>query len=522
MNNFCNIFLLKRGNKFLFPFVFLMIFSSSFCLYAQTNLSQSVDTTKKVIDIYNADMLVGLTINGKAVQKLIGKVVLHHQGALMFCDSAIIDDATNSAQAYGHIHIKQGDTLDLYGDEMNYNGNEKIVNIKKRVRLIDKEIDMNTDEIIFDRNAGMIYYADSANIKTQKDNLTSDKGYYYINRKEFAYKGNVILKNPEYDLYTDTMIYNTVKDITYFYGPTEIISKDSYIYCENGFYDKKRDRCQFNKNAFVKAENSILRGDSLYYERRKGYGKGIGNVSIIDTVEKFTVMGQFAETYKNIERYMITDSMQLIQRFDDGDSLFLHADTLLAIQDSSNKRVLNAYYKVKFYKSDMQGACDSLVYHQADSLIRMYHQPVLWTDNNQITGEEIHINIGKSQIYYFNILRDALIVQKEDKEKYNQIAGKNMMGYFKENDLVKVDVKENSKTIYFPKEENGDYIGMNEAISENIQIYLNNNEIIKIVFLKKPKGTLHPLSKIKPDAYRLDGFSWQENRRPKNRWEIFN
>jgi lipopolysaccharide export system protein LptA len=507
-----------RNPLFKIAGIFLLLFTIGNS-YSQINPAQK--DSVKVIDIYNADMLSGYTLNGKSYQKLVGRVVLHHDGAMMFCDSAIIADVDNVARAFGHIHIQQGDSLDMYGEEMEYDGNKKIATLKKKVRLIDKQLTLNSNQIVYDRNAGMAYYGDSSSTVTTTDQLTSKKGYYYIGRKEFAFKGDVVLKNPEYTLYSDTMIYNTVKDITYFKGPSTIVSKQSFIYCENGWYDKINDKAQFNKNAYVIAEKNILRGDSLYYERKNGYGNAIGNVSIEDTVENIIVYGQYAETQRDIERYLVTDSAQMVQVFDDGDSLFLHADTLLALQDTSDNRVIHCFHHVKFFKTDMQGACDSLTYTQADSLIRMFYEPVIWNDENQVTADYINVNIGKSKIYWMEMLTTALIIQQEDSVKFNQIGGDNMKGYFRDNELSKVDVFGGGKTIYFPKQDDGTFIGMNKVECVDITIYIKERKFDKIVFKKKPVGVLEPLEKINPADFKLDGFQWLIDRRPKNRWEIF-
>lgn len=520
MNWLLHKFYLTRYPLLHLVIICILVFDNAAYLKAQTPTNLKSDSVK-VIDIYNADLLTGYKVKGKSYQKLIGRVVLHHDGAMMFCDSAIISDEDNMARAFGHIHIQQGDSLDLYGEEMEYDGNKRMAVMKKKVRLIDKQLTLNSDQITYDRNAGMAYYSDSSSTITQNDQLTSKRGYYYVARKEFAFKGDVVLKNPDYTLYSDTMIYNTVSDVTYFKGPSTIVSRQSYIYCENGWYDKPNDRAQFNKNAYVVAENNILKGDSLYYERKKGYGRAIGNISIEDTVENIIVYGQYAETFRNIEKYLVTDSAQMVQVFDDGDSLFMHADTLLAIEDSLQRRVVNCFHHVKFFKSDMQGACDSLTYTQADSLLRMFYKPVIWNETNQVTANNINIYIGKSKIYWMEMLTAALIISQEDSTMFNQIGGDNMKGYFTDNNLSKVDVFGGGKTIYFPKEEDGTVIGMNRVDCTDITITITNREIDKIIFKKKPKGVLEPMDKINPADFRLDGFEWLDYRRPKNRYEIF-
>ena len=518
-----NWWLLKTLNKislYRIAGLFLLLFLCINLSAQNTQVNPPKDSIK-VIDIYNADQLIGFSVKGKSYQKLIGHVVLHHEGALMFCDSAIIGDGDNIARAFGHIHIQQGDSLDMYGEELEYDGNKKIAILKKKVRLIDNQLTLNSEQITYDRNAGMAYYSDSSNTVTQTDNLTSEKGYYYISKKEFAFKGNVVLLNPDYTLKSDTMIYNTVKDITYFKGPSTIVSKESFIYCENGWYDKLNDKAQFNQNAYVISEENILKGDSLYYERKRGYGHAIGNVTIRDTVEKITVFGQYAETERNIERYLVTDSTEMMQIFDDGDSLFLHSDTLLAVEDTLGERIIHCFHHVKFFKSNMQGACDSLTYAQADSLIRMFYEPVLWNEQSQITAENINVNIGKSKIYWMEMLTTALIIMQEDSVMYNQIGGDNMKGFFENNDLRRVEVYGGGKTIYYPKQDDGTIIGMNKVDCTDITIHIKDDEIQRIIFMKNPVGVLEPLDKINPADFKLDGFEWLDNRRPKSRPEIF-
>lgn len=491
-------------------------------LFFAPKLHAQQDTGKpKVINIINADVLKGSKVKGRSIQRLIGRVVLEHEGAQMFCDSALFYDSENYVEAFGRIHIQQGDTLNLYGDSLNYNGQTKIATINGRVRLIDPQVNLTTSKLIYDRNAGTAYYNQDGKTITQKDQLTSQKGYYYVNSKEFAFKGDVVIQNPEYTLYSDTLIYNTVTDVSYFKGPSTIVSKESYIYCENGWYDKINDRAQFNQNAYVIAENNIMKGDSLYYERKNGYGKGIGHVSIEDTVEHITVLGNFAETHKNIERYMVTDSAQMIQAFED-DTLFLHADTLLATQDTTDHRIIDAFYKVKFFKKDMQGACDSLSYTQRDSLLRMYRKPIIWNDSSQITAEYIQIMISKGKVYRMDIEDMALLISEVDTIRFNQIGGNRMVAWFGEdNEIRKIDVFENGKTIYYPTEDDGNLIGMNKVDCTDICIYIENRKIQRIVFKQQPVGELIPDEQINPLEYRLEGFEWLIDKRPKNRWDIF-
>lgn len=480
------------------------------------------DTSKTFIDILNADVLRGERVNGVDVQKLIGRVALHQNGANFYCDSALFFERTNSIHAFGRIHIKQGDSLSLYGDTLYYDGNTQIATVLGRVRLIEKQVELVTSKLVYNRVTQVAFYTDSATTTSNADQLSSRKGYYYSNTKKMAFRDNVVIVNPEYTLKSDTLIMDTEKDITYFYGPSEIISKDSYIYCEDGWYDKPNDKAEFNKNAYVISNNHILRGDKLYYERKKGYGKAIKNVSIEDTVERVVITGHFAESYQNIKRYFVTDSAQVIRYFDN-DTLYMHADTLLSFMDNEvdENRIISAFHHVKFFKKDMQGACDSSAYYEKDSLMRMYVNPVVWSDENQITADYIEIKMAQGNIYEMHMKEKAMLVTEIDTTMYNQISGDNMDAFFIENDLRRVEVLNAGNIIYFIEDEKDGVIGLEKIESQDVTIRIQNKQIQQVVPRVKPRAVMHPIHKVPEDAYKLPGFSWQSKRRPKDRWDIF-
>jgi lipopolysaccharide export system protein LptA len=366
------------------------------------------------------------------------------------------------------------------------------------------------------------YYGGGTIVSNKNNiNLKSNQGYYYTQSKEFFFKDKVVLKHPQYEMFSDTLKYNTFTEITYFYGPTKIISDSNLIYCENGWYDTRKDISQYSKNAYLFSKEQKLFGDSLHYDRKLGVGKAFKNITIIDTVQKIMVNGNYAIHYEKENRSIVTGKAMLTLMFD-SDSLFLHADTLLSIFDSTQThRTLFAYHKVKFFKNDMQGKCDSLVYTFQDSLIRLFNDPILWSDENQLTAEYIEIKMHDGKAEQLEMKNTAFIITQEDTIKFNQIKGKNMTGYFENNQLSFVDVREDGETVYYAKEDNGSYIGVNKAASENIRIYLEDKVVNKITFLKKPKATLFPLDQVKAEELILSGFNWRSTIRPKTKEEIF-
>lgn len=473
----------------------------------------------KQIEI-NADYIEFDSELGSDAKRLIGNVRFKHEDIYMTCDSAWYFSEQNMVQAYANVHLWQGDTLDLYGDYLVYNGNTKMANVRRNVLLIDNENRLTTDYIDHDFGNDRAYYLGGGRIINGNNTLESRQGYYYTKDKLFFFKDSVVVINPDYTMYSDTLKYNTITEVSYFLGPTDIISEENYIYCENGWYDTQNNISQFNKNAYLENEGKILKGDSIYYERETGLGKAFYNVELIDTSQNIVLQGNASIYYEKTEYAMLTDSALMIQ-IDETDSLFVHADTLLSVPDTlPDRRILKAYYKVKFFREDIQGKCDSLVYTDIDSVFRFFGEPVLWSEENQLTAQNIEMITKNQKMDRLEMVNSAFIISMEDSVKYNQIKGRNMTGYIRNNQLYRIDVDGNSQTIYYARD-GEEYIGANKAESSNLKIFFSDNKIQKIVFQPKTDGTFFPLEKFGTNSSKLKGFKWLSNYRPINKNDVF-
>lgn len=511
----------------------------------------------KKIELLRANTLNFDEKIGVDAQRLLGNVQFRHEGALMYCDSAYLYNAHNSLDAFGHVRIIQGDTLTLHSDKLFYNGNTQVVKVRDQVVLRDQDMKLTTHTLDYDRKTGMAVFYDRGIItSSQNENtLVSCEGIYDSNLSIFYFRDSVVLENPRYRVETDTLNYGNRSEIAYFHGPTFIFSDENTIYCENGWYDTRSDISQFNENAYLNNGKQILKGDSLWYSRNDGVGRAFENVAIIDTTEQINIYGNYGEYLEHIDQTLITGRAELVQ-YDTADSLFLHADTLLAVADSVYGDKLHAYHNVKFYRTDMQGAADSVVFAQSDSLIHFYKNPILWADDLQITGDTIQIKSKEEGVENLFVFNNAFMVNRADSTLYNQIKGKRLTGYFENNDLYKVLINGNGQSLYYAAEEKkvkvpapdkksfrlnteGDsvfistpqpdsvlvreqnYIGVNKAICSNIAIYLTDNQVQRIVFLNQPDGIFYPLEKFPEDEQFYDGFTWQMERRPWKREDIF-
>jgi lipopolysaccharide export system protein LptA len=450
--------------------------------------------------------------------RLIDNVRFQHEGALMFCDSAYFYSATNSLDAFSRVHIIQGDTVDLYGSFLHYDGNTRIAKIRKNVKLVGKNTLLTTSELEFNLGNNIGYYTKHADIESGENRLKSRQGYYYSKEQKYYFRDSVVLTNPDYVIYSDTLQYETPTSIAYFFGPTEIVGDSSYIYCENGWYNTATNKSTLRVKALVKNNNQTIRGDTLYYERETGYGEGYSNIEVVDEEQDIILKGNYAIINQKEDRALLTDHAVFIY-ITDNDSVFIHADTLRALPDSAGNRQLRAFYNVRLYKSDLQGICDSLSYSAADSILRLYRQPVLWSGINQLSSEYMEIWTRNRQIDQLHMQGEAFIINQQDSGKYNQVKGKSMIWYFRENEPYKIMARGNGQTVYYSQEDNN--LMVNVAQCSDITIAIREKKIDNITMLIKPTAILYPYALAPKEQLTLKNFKWIESSRPKERNDIF-
>lgn len=482
-------------------------------------------TGKKKIEVIHSDEVIDETEAGtsKKLTRLIGAVRLKHNEIFMNCDSAHFFPGVNQIEAYSRIHIYQGDTLSLHGDYLFYDGTTETAFVTGNVELIDKETHLFTNSVHYDVKNEIAHYTEKGRIINGDNTLTSITGTYYVSSNLFHFKDSVKIENPDYIMSADTMDYNTKTETAFFTGPSELTGDSLYLYCEKGWYDTKNDISRIWKNAFIDNKQQFIKGDSLYYEGQTGHGKAYRNISITDTTNNIIVTGDYAWYFKTPERFMVTEKAVFIQ-VSDKDSLFLHADTISAVTESDssekNYRLLRAYYGCRVFSNDLQAKCDSLSYSFQDSVIRMYYSPVLWSEENQLTAEKMSVFTKNRQTDRLELNNSAFVVSQVDPDKFNQIKGRNLTGYFRDNELYKINIDGNGETIYYLVD--GDkLVGINKAKCSKIEIFVEDGKITEIYEYDNPEGTIDPPLTQGTDSLKLEGFQWFENLRPRNKYDIF-
>lgn len=460
------------------------------------------------------------------VQVLIGNVRLRHDSMYMYCDSALIFEKSNSVEAFNNVRMEQGDTLFIYGDYLYYDGMTQIAQIRNNVKMINRQTTLLTDSLNYDRLYDLGYYFEGGTLMDEENVLTSDWGEYSPATKQSVFNHDVKLVNPKFVLTSDTLKYNTLSKIATILGPSDIVSDNNHIYSERGFYNTLTEQAELMDRSVLTNDGKKLVGDSLYYDRKLGYGEAFDNVRMTDTINKNMLTGDYCFYNELTDSAFATKRAVAIDYSQGPDSLYMHGDTLQLVSYNLNTdslyRIMRAFHKVRMYRTDVQGVCDSLVYISKDSCMTMYYDPILWNEGQQLLGEEIKIYMNDSTIDWAHIINQALTVEMKDTVHYNQVSGKEMKAFFKNGDMHRVEVIGNVLIGFYPEERDSAMMGFNSGEGSLLHLYLKERKMERAKLIGKSNGTMYPMDQIPPDKLRLPTFAWFDYVRPLNKEDIFN
>ena len=487
------------------------------------------------------------------VQILKGDVCFRHDSVLMYCDSAYFFEKQNSLHAFGHVHLLQGDSIEGFGDVLYYNGNTKLARFRKRVKLIhNNTTTLCTDSLNYDRARNIAYYFSGGTIEDSLNVLTSRKGEYTPNNHQAIFRGKVELVNPNFVLTADTLYYNTESYQADLVGPTQIIyEEETTILSSNGWYNTKTEKSKLlDRSRIIHADGMTLTGDTIYYDKAIGFGRVFGHMQSTDSTNHMTLYGNKGEVWEQTNNGYVTDSAMVVDWSDSTMYTYMHADTLfteeipyqifqLIPKDSilvdsvwqaqapdtlwkdTSYQQLRAYYHVRIYREDMQSVCDSVRYHGRDSIVSLYGNPVCWNGSNQVSADSIHVYIRNGKIDYLHGIGNTIAIKQEGEEEFDQLAGKEMVAYVRDGDIHMIDVNGNAETVFYPREEDGTYIGINKTQSSFVKLYLENRQVHHVVFTTASSGVMIPLNQATQGERYLTTFFWAEHERPQQPEDIF-
>jgi len=453
---------------------------------------------------------------------LTGNVRVNHDGVVLTCNKAYFFQKENYLKAFGNVQLVQGDTLYLNSKYAEYNGNMKQAFATGNAVMTSPDATLQTDTINFDRNVQQVFYNTKGTIINKDNTLVSKSGRYYVTEKKFRFLTAVVLTNPKYVIKSNHLDYYSNSGHSYLFGPSTITSKTNFIYTEKGFYDTKKNLAHLLRKSYIKYDDRLIEGDSLYYNRNIEFASATRNVKITDSINRGIVKGHYAEVFKLKDSMFVTKRAVAVN-FVDNDSVYIHGKKLM-VTGKEGERILRAFNNVRFYKTDMSGKCDSIHSNSKTALTKLIGNPILWNGESQITGDIMHL-IGDNttrKIDSLKVLNNTFIVSRDTLGTgFNQVKGINLFGKFRDGKLHDVDVIKNTEVIYYMRNDTNELIGINKNVSSKINMILENNAIETITFFNKVDGDIYPEADLPENARKLRGLVWRGDERIKSKDDIF-
>lgn len=453
---------------------------------------------------------------------LTGNVRVNHDGVVLTCNKAYYFQKENYIKAFGNVQLVQGDTLFLNSKYAEYNGNVKKALATGNAVMSSPDATLATDTINFDRNTQEVFYNSPGTIVNKDNTLKSKSGRYYVAQKKFQFLTAVTITNPTYVIKTNHLDYFSNSGHSYLLGPSTVTSKANYIYTEKGFYDTKKNLAHFLNKSYIRYDDRVIKGDSLYYDRNREFASATRNVKITDSINRGIVKGNYAEIYKNQDSMFVTKRAVAVN-FVENDSVYIHGKKLMVTGKEGN-RIIRAFNNVRFYKTDMSGKCDSIHSSSKTALTKLIGNPILWNGENQITGDIMHLigNNTTKALDSLKVLNNTFLVSKDTLGTgFNQVKGQNLFGKFEEGKLHDVDIIKNTEVIYYMRNDAKELIGINKNVSSKINIIFDKNTIETITFFKQVDGDIFPEKELPENARKLRGLVWRGDERIKSKDDIF-
>ena len=458
-------------------------------------------------------------------QILNGNVAFLHKGALLTCDSAYFYQESNSFKAFGHVKMRQGDTLSLTSDYAFYDGDNQMAEARHNVLLRHRGTKLYTDSLNYDRLYNIGYFFEGGKMVDRNNVLVSDWGEYDTETRKAVFNYNVNLRNPKFTLTTDTLHYDTRTSLANIVGPSVIRSKESVIHTSDGYYNTNTGRARLYGRSTMSNKGKEITGDSLFYDEKRGISQGYRNVIYKDMQKKNELHCNYL-WYNEKNGFAFATDNPVMMEYSQKDTLFVHSDTIKVITYNLNTdsvyRTAHCYNKVRAFRNDVQAVCDSLVYNTKDSCMTMYRDPIAWSGDRQLLGEEIQVFMKDSTIDRAHIINQALTAElMPDKEHYQQLSSKEMFAYFTKGQITQTEAIGNVRSIYYPVDDkDSTLMGLVYIETDTMKMFMRDRQLQKI-WTSKTDGTWYPMTQIPPERYKLDGFTWFDYIRPINKDDIY-
>ena len=465
-----------------------------------------------------------------------GQIHIIHEGIDMWCDKALYYQNEDFIEAYSNVRMKQGDTINMTSDYVEYSGITQLAIAAGKVVLTEPQSTLTADTLYFNRVTQQAFYNSKGQVvRDSSGTITSQIGRFYMNQSKYRFLKDVVLVNPEYTLKTNQLDFYSETGHAYMYGPSTITGESSTVYSERGFYDTNNDFGYFIKNSKIDYNDLQIEGDSLYFDRNRNFASADNNITITDTVNKTIIKGHHGEIFRAKDSLFITKRAVAIT-VQEKDSLYIHADKLM-VTGKPERRITRAFYNAKIYKSDMSGKADSIHADHKSGLTQLINierfntgdafsikrKPLIWNLGNQMSGDSIHLisNVEKEQLDSLKVFKNAFLISKDTLGTgFNQIKGQKLIGLFEDNELYNVAIIKNAEIIFYSRDDNDSLDGINKSKSGSINLKFDGPYKL-ITLLNQVNGEIYPESLFPENARKFRGFDWRGNEKPESVEDLF-
>ena len=547
MYRFKNLnFRLFNFASFTLLFSYLLLLSTS--SFSQRTLKKENTQPGKTIVIISADRynFQDRDTSGKFIS-LAGKAKVQQDKTFFDADSIVINQKENFLEAFGNIHINDDDSVHTYSQYLKYLGKEKKAFLKQNIRLTDGKGTLTTNELEYEVGIKMGIYKNGGKLVNGKTILTSKEGYYYGDTKDVYFYNKVEMNSPDTKIITDTLIYNINSEVTSFVSLSTIYNGKRKIITSEGFYDTKNKKAQFGKRSFIDDTTYTLRADDMAFEDSTGKGEFKGNAVYRskDSLSGFDLIANNIKTNSKTNTILATEKPILFLK-QENDTTYLSADTLFSgkystlkkklissldsaqkniktnfNKDSSNDRYFEAYHHVKIFNDSLQAVADSVFYSSIDSVFRLFQNPIVWAQENQITGDTMHLFIKNKNPEKLLVIENAMAISKVNSAFYNQIKGNTITGLFVDGKIDVLKTKGSpAQNVYYAEDEEKKLVGVNQSSADVINIEFKNEKPEKVIFINNLSGTMFPINQVNHNSIKVSGFKWLNDLRPKSKFDI--
>ncbi len=485
------------------------------------------------VQIKHAQSMRPLTQGEVTIHRLLGDVVLAHDSAVMFCDSAYVYPESNSFDAFGRVRIRNG-SMRIRGDEMHYDGDTgQGAMAGKEVVLHDtiKEATLYSDRLFFDTQTNQAWYTTWGHLYTADSDLKSTRGYYYSDSHTAVVSVGVEFHSQEIDALSDSLLYDRIEERCYFWGRTFVYHEEGVAMGDEGWFDRVSGQGEFRRNVALDHGSERIFADWLYLDREMKFADAKGHVVMEDSLGYNRLYSQRVR-YWNDPRRGLADEAPMLWSVDTAsearDTLMVRANQFVAWQaprthptgELDTITYARAEGDVRLFRRDMQLVADSLYYNGLDSTAKAWREPYpyLWNEDSQVSSRFITAYLSED-LDSVHFEERVLIASQDEGEHYNQIAGQNMWVYFRDSDVHKVDIRGDGDVIFFMYDK-AELIGVNRIKSPHFTIAVQDRKPQQIVFYESPHSRILPIRDAVKEDMRMYGFEWKADLRPQGPGDI--